>query len=123
MTLGQALRQFDALTQTEFDKKELVMWIAELDGMAKAEIFDQFDASPVPRDWKPYDETACPDTQLLIPAPYDQVYLDMLRMKCDNWNKEPVNYNNSYVSYNNLYGAFGDYWRRTHRAKQPVLRI
>lgn len=121
MTIHEAITRFNRLVQQEYDAGELTFWLSELDGMAKNEIFDRYCCNPA-QDWQPYTNQTPPDTRLLIPAPYDGIYFDYLRMKTDSWNKEQ-SYNNSAASYNNMYASFADFWRRTHTASQPELRV
>lgn len=122
MTIQEAIELFERLMNQPFDKDLLIMWLAELDGMAIREIFSGYDGSPAGPDWEPYVPGEDPQTVLLIPAPYDSVYLDYLKMKCDSWNKES-SYNNSAKAFNNAYMTFGDYWRRTHLHKQPYMKF
>lgn len=122
MTIREAIDLYDTLIAQCYERDILIGWLAELDGMAIQEIFAGYDHSPVPEGWQPYTYATSLDTQLLIPAPYDGVYLEFLRMKNDDWNKEKT-YTNSAKAFNNAYATFGDYWRRNHRKKQPCLRF
>ena len=122
MTVREAIQKFDTLCDQCYERDLLIWWLAELDYMAIQEVFSGYDGDPTPDPWLPSVYETDLSTQLLIPAPYDGVYLEFLRMKCDDWNKEK-NYTNSAKAFNNTYATFGDYWRRTHRKKQPCLRV
>lgn len=122
MTIREAIELFNRLMNQPFEEELLIMWLAELDGMAIREIFAGYDESPAGDDWEPYVPGDDLETVLLIPAPYDSVYLDYLKMKTDAWNKES-SYNNSVKAFNNAYMTFGDNWRRTHKTQQPFMRF
>lgn len=112
MKLGKAIEMFRLLCPNPRTDAELVGWIAELDGMVIRDIFEAREGNPAV-GWEPYTGEDM-DRLLLIPAPYDSVYMDWLKSKVDYWQEES-GYSNSYKAFNNSYMSFGDYWRRTHR--------
>ena len=57
-------------------------------------------------------------TELLVPAPYDEIYLFWLESKIDYWNGEVGKYNNSITMYNTAYSAYEKYYNRTHKPIQ-----
>ena len=121
MTIRGAMDLFVLLTGQPLEEDLARLWLSELDGMAKEEIFDRFEGSPVPDGWSGYDETTSRDTALLIPAPYETLYAEWLRCKVDDWNQETKRYNGNQAAFNNHYLSFGDHWRRTHRTRQPKM--
>ena len=52
--------------------------------------------------------------RLLIPYPYDDVYLKWLEAQIDYANGEIARYNNSITLYNSAMTAFMNYYNRTH---------
>ena len=112
MKLTKAVQNFRELCPNPYSTEQLVSWIAELDGMAILDVFASREGRPVPEGWSPYTVQDM-EKELLIPAPYDNVYMDWLKSKTDYWQDES-NYSNSSKVFNNGYMSFGDYWRRTH---------
>ena len=53
-------------------------------------------------------------TVLLIPAPYDEVYLRFLEAQMDYANGEFERFNNSNAMYAAAWSAFVNYYNRTH---------
>lgn len=122
MTVKEAIDHFDAIMNQPYERDLLIQWLSDLDGQAIREIFCYYDGSPAPDDWQPYIDSYDLNAVLLIPAPYEGVYMDYLRMKCDYWNKEN-SYTNTVKAFNNSYATFCDFWRRNHRRKQTKLKL
>jgi hypothetical protein len=61
-----------------------------------------------------YTENTALTTELLIPHPYDEVYIRWLESQIDYANGEYGKYNNSMAMYNTAYVAFQNYYNRTH---------
>lgn len=57
--------------------------------------------------------------ELLMPAPYDEVYVAYLKAKIDYEMKETEDYANDYQEYNYMM-ADGRAWWRRHHVPQPV---
>jgi hypothetical protein len=61
-----------------------------------------------------YDDNTPLDTVLLIPAPYDNVYVLWLQAQIDYANEDTAKYKNSSSAYNHAYNEFQRYYNRTH---------
>lgn len=123
MTVGQVMEQFHRLFPHQYPDQTLLGWLSELEGQAIGDIFLTRCDNPAPAHWCGY---GCGDRDrtLLIPAPYDGVYLDWLKSKVDYWNGDSAGYHDSYSAFNNAYLSFGDAWRRSHApAKQVRLSL
>lgn len=117
MKLNQAISTFRRICPNQFADEELIAWISELDGQAMVEVFSARENAP--ENWKPYTMMDM-ESDLLIPFPYDKIYLDWLKSKVDYWNDESMSYSDSYSAFNNAYLAFGDYWRRSNARKTKI---
>ena len=62
-------------------------------------------------------------TELLVPAPYDDIYIRYLEMQIDYANGEYGKYNNSKVMYNETYTVFKRYYNRTHMPKGSKFKF
>ena len=113
MTIIEAITNIDALKTNTYTQNDKVKWLSRLDWMVKKEIIDTHDAE-VPVEFTGYDETTDLYTELLVPAPYDEVYLRWLEAQIDYANAEYGKYNNSIVMYNTAYTAYSNYYNRTH---------
>lgn len=112
MKLKEAIQSFRELCPSPYSTDQLVAWIGELDGMAIRDVYEVREGNPVPEDWK-YYTAADMEAELLIPAPFESVYMHWLKSMTDYWQDES-NYSNSSKAFNNGYMSFGDWWRRTH---------
>lgn len=112
MTILEAVNAIDTLKSNAYTWSEKIAWLSRLDGMAKSEIFDTHEGEV---EFSGYDENTDRSTELLIPAPYDEVYLRWLEAQIDYANGEYAKYNNSASMYNTAYSAFRNYWNRTHK--------
>ena len=61
-----------------------------------------------------YSEETSLETELLIPAPYDEVYILWLEARIDHANNEYGKYNNSSVMFNNAYSEYMRYYNRNN---------
>ena len=113
MTIIEAINGIDAIKPNSFEQVEKIKWLSQLDGKVKKEIIDTHEGADAVV-FNGYDENTPLDTELLIPAPYDEVYLLWLEARIDYANNEYGKYNNSSLMYNNTYSAYWRYYNRTY---------
>ena len=116
MTLMEALHRIDTIKPNSYNQTDKIRWLSTLDGIVKAEIIDTHQGS---EDvvFNGYTEDTVLNTPLLVPAPYDEMYLFWLESKIDYWNGEIGKYNNSIAMFNEAYSRFERYYNRTHMPK------
>ena len=112
MTIIEAINGIDALKPNAYTEPDKIKWLERLDLMVKTEIIDTHEGGE-DISFDGY-EGADLSTVLLIPAPYDEVYLRWLEAQIDYANGEYKKYNNSITMHNAAYGAFERYYNRTH---------
>ena len=116
MTIIEAINKIDVLKPNNYTHTEKIKWLSNLDGVIKKEIIDPHEGgSDVIFDG--YDDNTPIEQELLVPAPYDDLYIKWLETQIDYNNAEYGKYNNSAVAYNNAYSAFARYYNRTHMPK------
>jgi hypothetical protein len=122
MTINEALHRIDNIKPNTYNQTEKIRWLSTLDGIIKTEIIDKHDGA---EDvvFNGYAEDADLSTQLLVPAPYDDIYLFYLESKIDYWNGEIGKYNNSISMYNEAYSTFARYYNRTHMPKEKKFKF
>lgn len=113
MTLIEAINRTDILKPNTYSQQEKVKWLSTLDGIIKKEIIDTHEGGEAVI-FDGYDDTTSVATVLLVPAPYDDIYLKWLGAQIDYVNGETARYNNSVQAYNDAYSAFERYYNRTH---------
>lgn len=116
MTIIEAINRINILKPNTFTQSEKVKWLSTLDGIIKIEIIDaHVGAEQV--TFNGYDDNTDLSTELLVPAPYDELYLFWLESNIDYWNGEYGKYNNSLQTYKDAYSDFARYYKRTHTPK------
>lgn len=113
MTIMDALYRIDELKPNSYSQTQKIKWLSSLDGIVKSEIIDTHEGGEG-IVFNGYSENADLSTVLLIPAPYDDIYLRWLEAQIDYTNGEYGKYNNSMAMYNTAYTAFQNYYNRTH---------
>lgn len=112
MTLMGAINYLDAVKPNTYGQVEKIKWLSFLDERVKSEIIDTHEGLDF--NFFGYDDGTALTTELLIPAPYDEVYIFYLESKIDYHNGEIGKYNNSIAMFNNAYQAYQRHYNRTH---------
>ena len=122
MTIIEAINRIDAIKPNSYSQPEKVMWLSTLNGIIKSEIIDTHEGAEAV-DFDGYNANTPLTTEMLVPAPYDEIYLFWLESKIDYWNGELGKYNNSVLMYNNAYSAFEKFYNRTHMPKSKTFKF
>ena len=118
MKIIQAINRLDALIFNTYTKSDKVEWLSKLDTMVKKQIIDAHE-SVDDGAFSGYDDRTDPNTELLVPAPYDEMYLRWMEAQLHYYNGEYDKYNNSIIMFNTTYEAYQAYYTRNHL---PVIR-
>ena len=113
MTIIEAISRIDTIKPNTYEQHEKVKWLSTLDGIIKAEIIDTHEGADGVT-FGGYDGDTPLTTELLVAAPYDDIYLFWLESRIDYWNGEIGRYNNSTDMYSTAYSAYESYYNRTH---------
>ena len=116
MKLQEALDRAFSIRPDSFPPEEKVAWINELDGQLFIETISTHE-NPEQIVFQKYDPSNL-DSELLIPFPYDKVYISYLKMRVSEAYGDSEEYNNAVYLFNNQMEEFKAYWNRTHR---PIL--
>lgn len=114
MTIMGAINHVDAVKPNGYSQTEKIKWLSTLDGIVKAEIIDTHEGGEGVT-FKGYDDMTALTTALLIPYPYDDIYIRYLEMQIDYANGELNKYNNTKIVYNQAFSDFEKYYNRTHK--------
>ena len=121
MTIIEALNKIDVIKPNNYTQAEKIKWLSNLDGIIKAEIIDTHEGRES-ITFNGYDYDVAVDTEMLVPYPYDDLYIKWLESQIDYHNAEYGKYNNSVVAYNSAYSAFERYYNRHNKPKQTKLK-
>ena len=118
MTITGAINRIDGIKPNGFRLDEKIRWLSALDGSVHKELHGGYLNSVQP-DFVGYDERTPLTRELLVPYPYDEMYVRFLEAQIDYANGEYGKYNNSITTYNAAFTAFARYYNREHK---PVSR-
>ena len=110
MTPNKVIEMVEAVKPNVYSDEMKLSWISELDGIVKRQVIQEVDFTP----YKYPDDL---DKELLIPAPYDNVYATYVEAKIDYYNKEFGNYNNSVGMFDGMFTEYKKAYIREHQAK------
>ena len=122
MTLFEAISQINNLKPNTYSHTDKVKWLSTLDGIIKTEIIDTHEGAEQV-EFNGYDEDTDLSTELLVPAPYDSIYIRWLDAQVDYANGEYDRYNNGVQVYNDAYTAFERFYNRTHMPKGKKFKF
>lgn len=118
MKINEAINRLDALNSNTYTQLEKIEWLSRLDSMVKKQIIDAHEGSSTV-SFSGYTEDTSPETELLVPAPYDEMYLRWMEAQIHYHNGEYSKYNNAIISFNTVFEAFAA-WYNQHNT--PVSR-
>ena len=120
MKVMEAIDRTDSLKHNTYTYGEKVEWLSRLDGIVKAQIIDTHeDGDDIVFDG--YTEKDM-DKELLIPMPFDEVYIRGLEAQIDYYNGEIERYNNSVMMFMNAYDTYSRHYNRQHLPKGEKLK-
>ena len=118
MKIIDAINRLDALKFNTYTQPEKIDWLSRLDSMVKNQIIDTHEGSEAVT-FGGYTADTPSDTVLLVPAPYDEVYLRWMEAQIDYHNGEYDKYNNAILMFNTAFEAYAAYYNQNH---MPVNR-
>lgn len=113
MKISEAINRIDTLKFNTYTQSEKVAWLSTIDGTIKREVIDTHEGG---EDivFEGYTDDTPIETELLAPAPYDDLYIKWLEAQIDYANAEYGKYNNSKLAFNTAYTAYESWYNRQH---------
>ena len=113
MKIIEAINRIDSLKHNTYTQNDKVAWLSRLDSMVKRLIIDTHEGGEN-ITFTGYDDRTDPETELLVPAPFDEMYLRWLEAQIDYHNGEYDKYNNAVLMYQTAYDGYANYYNRNH---------
>ena len=122
MKIIEAINKIDDLKHNTYSQEDKVGWLSRLDFMVKRLLIDT-DEGGEGVTFTGYTPDTDPDTEMLIPEPFDEAYLRWLEAQIDFTNGEYAKYNNSIEMFNTVWQNYQNYYNRTHLPKGQSMRF
>ena len=107
MTISEAISQTRKLSGNAVDDNTMCRWLSELDGRLMLDFYKG-------GEWMSYSLPDDEDHELLVPFPWDELYVHYLEAMVYYSNGELERYRNSYEMYNKKELDFRQWYARTH---------
>lgn len=113
-TLQQALTRIDAICPNAWDDAAKIQWLNECEHMIQMRILDA-----APEQCVTYDADTERGTPLLVPAPFDRLYVYYVIAMCDYAAHETAHYADSMALFNAALDEYAKWHQRTNGAAVP----
>lgn len=113
MKISDAISRLDSLKHNTYTQGDKVAWLSRLDSMVKRHIIDTHEGSDEVT-FTGYDDSTDPQTELLVPEPFDEVYLRWMEAQIDYSNGEYDKYNQSILMFKAVYDGYANYYNRNN---------
>lgn len=120
MTIQQALDRKSIIDKDSFPPELKITWLSELDAQLFIEVI-QTHENPDKVTFKPYTPDDAGKT-LLVPFPYDKLYIPYLMARAAEAYGEIDDFNNHNAVYEKFLREFKGYWNKKYRPILPGTR-
>lgn len=110
-TLQQALTRIDAICPNAWDETAKLLWLNECESMIQMRIL-----GTAPEQCITYDADTDRSTKLLVPAPFDRLYVYYVIAMCDYAAHETAHYTDSMMLFNAALDEYAKWYQRTNGA-------
>lgn len=123
MTIQEALDLADQMKPNMLPKAVKIRFLNEVEQMIHGEIVLKHVHTPEEGRKPSYETETDPGTEMIMPSPYDMLYVYWLMSRIDHVNMEMDKYNNDRALFENAYMQAGDWWNRTRMPIQATREI
>ncbi len=114
MKIIEAIGKVDELKPNQYTNTNKVDWLSHLDLLNKTQVFDTHEGTYIEFNGYPADVDVY-NTDLLVEAPYDQIYIHWLMAQIDLANGEMARYNAQITLFNTYWDEYKAFFNRSHR--------
>ena len=108
-TLQQALTRIDTICPNAWDDAAKLLWLNECESMIQTRIL-----GTAPEACITYDADTARSTALLVPAPFDRLYVYYVIAMCDYAAHETAHYADSMMLFNAALDEYAKWYQRTN---------
>ena len=118
MKIYDAINSIDSLMFNTNSQKDKIDWLSRMDWIVKRHVIDTHEGGE-DVTFTGYNENTAMETELLVPPPYDEVYLRWMEAQIHYHNGEYDKYNAAIVMYNTAFDAYANFYKQNH---MPISR-
>ena len=127
MTAAQIIQRFDDDRKNGFADDRKLKWLEDIERQAVEEIIltHELPEELKETDFGTYFDTFGMDTEMLVPAPWDELYIHFLDMKIAWSQREAKSINMATTNFNDAYNAYAGWYNRHNmplRKREPWFR-
>lgn len=114
MTILEAIQLADRREPNDYSAETKLRWLSNFDAEIRRDVIDTHVGAPR-EPFCGYDcTTDIAGTELLVAAPYDEIYPALLSLRMSVMNKEGTNSQMAGEYFSQCYYSFTDWYNRTH---------
>lgn len=123
MTVKECIDRVDGLKPNTYTTDDKLRWLSYIEAHVINEVVNKHEPySAHDHNFEPFEGYDM-EVELRAQFPYDELYVNFLKMKIDEENGETARYNNSAAIYNASWDDYAKEYHRTHRPLTGVLKI
>lgn len=123
MTVIQAITQVDTLKFNQYTTAEKIRWLNTVEASIKKTVIDAHEGAEE-ITFTGYDTGGADDhTMLIVPPPFDVLYLRWLEAMIDYNSGEGQGYNAAIVLFNSAMDDYRSWYSRNHMPKRSAARF
>ena len=119
MTIHEAIEQTDHLKPNMYEEGDKIRWLSRLDGRIFEEIVCTHTFNDGETEITEFNGYTLDDgeTELLVGAPWDELYVLWLQAQIDYSNMEYDSFNNTNAMFESVFSGFRNAYNRSHKPK------
>ena len=115
MTISQAISRVDDLRHNVYSVQDKIRWLSTLEHTVVRQVLQEHEGEEISFDG--YTPERDMQTELMVKAPYDDIYIRWMEAMIDYHNGEYARYNNAIELFNTEFNAYADHYHRGHMPK------
>jgi hypothetical protein len=120
MSIQEALDTLDEKKPNTMSPRLKMKALTVIEQLVHDEIVMRHEHTPEQEAKPVYTEDSDPQTELVIPDPYSEIYVDWLMCEVDRQNQEDARYNVDRALFDNSWGTMSDWYTRNHIPTQAA---
>lgn len=121
MTVKECIDIVDGTKPNQYGAEDKTRWLSFLDRIIIEEVLKTHEDYDEKYDL--FEGYSCNNmgVKLIVDAPYDQMYLEFLKMKIDEENGETARYNNTATMFNSYMTMYKKWYNKNHLPLQKNI--